>query len=154
MSSNTTGIPAPTTDQPSADIADNERLGGAPASDSPVQSPIECQLVELTAHAHQMHKRLLNLEKAHGYGVYAPSSTMKYSRQLEKRFCEVLKEHDWDWPTHDPGTPEYRIGQAHYEKVIYLAGLIPIGRLLILWTRHAKLKIPEIFVDDVPLTSV
>lgn len=105
------------------------------------------QLVELTAMVHQMHKRMLNLEKAHGYGVYAPSSTLKYSQQIEARFCEAMKEHDWDWPNHNPTAAKYRLGQAHYEKVIYLAGLIPIERMLVLWSRHARLKIPELFVD-------
>ncbi len=114
----------------------------------PVTPPLEVVVVELTALCHQLRKRVLNLEKAHGYGVYAPSSTLKYSRKMERRFVAALKEHNWGWYTFDLTDPEYKTGQAHYEKVIYLAGLIPTERMLILWTRHAKLQIPEVFVDD------
>jgi hypothetical protein len=95
-----------------------------------------------------MHKRVLNLEKALGHGVYVPDNTLKWSRKLERRFCVTLREHDWDW--HRYKGERYLLGQAHYEKVIYLAGLIPIERMVILWTRHARLRIPEVFVDDEP----
>lgn len=140
--------PHPEEDRSQPSPSDNEPGGSPRIPEGIVATPTEVTLIELTALCHQMHKRVMNLEKAYGYGVYAPAGTYKWSLGLERRLVESLEEHDWDWPSHSHDTPEFRMGQAHYEKIIYLAGLIPIGRLLILWTRHAKLKIPEVFVDD------
>jgi hypothetical protein len=109
-------------------------------------------LTELLAVTHQLRQRVLNLERAMGHGMFSVDNTAEWNRKLESRFIYALEDHYWGW--HIDKGPRFHHGQKQYEYILYLASLLPVDRLLILWTRHAKIKMPEIFLADQDTNSV